>query len=63
MGFKMVFQDMRLELKELLYLVRREEQYSAAVMSGKIIPSEAAASENIRRSTRISELIHKYELV
>lgn len=61
-GFKMFFQIMRQELKELVELVRREEQYSAAVMSGKVVPTEGAVAENTRRAMRISELIQKYEL-
>ncbi len=39
-GFKMFFQIMRQEL------VRREEQYSAAVMSGKVVTTEGAAAKN-----------------
>lgn len=34
-GFKMFFQIMRQELKDLVDLVRREEQYSAAAENGE----------------------------
>lgn len=58
----MLFDDMRGELKELMDLVRRDEQYSAAVMSGKVVPSANAMAEHSRRATRIAELTDRYGL-
>lgn len=56
----MIFDDMRRELKELLDLVRRDEQYSAAVMSGKVVPSAEAQAEHARRATRIADITDRY---
>ena len=58
----MVFDDIRRDLKELVELVRRDEQYSAAVMSGKLIPSDEAAALHTQRAWRISELTDQYGL-
>ena len=58
----MVFDDMRRDLNELLELVRRDEQYSAAVMSGKLVPSNEAAALHTQRALRISELTNRYGL-
>lgn len=58
----MIFDDMRRELKELLDLARRDEQYSAAVMSGKVVPSAEAMAEHSLRAVRIAELTDRYGL-
>ncbi len=59
----MVFDDMRRDLKELMDLVRRDEQYSAAVMSGKVVPSIEAAAAHTQRALRVSELTNQYGLL
>jgi len=58
----MIFDDMRREVKELLALVRKDEQYCAAVMSGEVDPSAEAVAEHVRRATRIAELTDHYGL-
>ena len=58
----MVFDDMRRDLKELIELVRRDEQYCAAVMSGKVVPGDEAATMHTQRASRISELTNQYGL-
>ena len=58
----MVFDELRVELQELLDLVRRDEQYSAAVMSGKVQPSADAVANHVCRAKRIAELTDRYGL-
>ena len=58
----MIFDDMRRDLKELLALVRRDEQYSAAVMSGSVVPSLETKADHSRRAARIAELTDYYGL-
>lgn len=58
----MIFDDMRSELKELLGLIRLDEQYCGQVMSGKVVPSTEARAEHSRRAMRIVELTDRYGL-
>lgn len=51
----MIFDDMRQELRELLKLVRLDEQYCAAVMSGKVVPDEGMKGTHADRAHRIHE--------
>lgn len=58
----MVFDEMRRELKELLSLVRQDEQYCAAVMSGQVHASDESGRQQAIRATRIAELTDRYGL-
>lgn len=58
----MLFDEMRRELKELLSLVRKDEQYCAAVMSGQLLATDQAAVEHTKRAMRIAELSDRYGL-
>ena len=58
----MIFDDMRLELKELLALVRQDQQYCAAVMSGKVEATGDTHAQHTIRASRIAELSDRYGL-
>jgi hypothetical protein len=58
----MVFDDIRRDLKELIGLVRKSEQYNAAVFNGHVSPTEQMATEDQQRSERIVEIQDKYGL-
>jgi hypothetical protein len=58
----MVFDQLRNEIKELLALVRLDEQYCAAVTSGAVVPDAKTVEDHARRSARIAELSSRYGL-
>lgn len=58
----MVFDDVRKDLKELLELVRKAEQYSTSIGNGTLIPDQATNQIHQDRAIRIDELIRKYGL-
>lgn len=58
----MIYDDMR-ELVKLVKLVRQDEQYCAAVMSGKVEPDDALKDQHAQRAERITELSARYGLL
>ena len=57
----MIFDDMR-RVNELLALVRLDEQYCSAVMSGQLKASDQTNAQHNLRATRIAELTDRYGL-
>jgi hypothetical protein len=53
---------MRHDLKELVKLVRLDEQYTAAVAHGALQADEATSRAHQQRAIRIDELSRKYGL-
>lgn len=56
----MIYDEMRAELKELLALVRLEEQYTAAVGNGLVQADQESSRLHQQRAVRIDELSRKY---
>ena len=59
----MIYDQMRSELRELVQLVRLDEQYCAAVMTNQLIPDNSMSSQHVQRAARIVELSARYGLV
>jgi len=51
-----IYDEMRVQLQELLDLVRRDEQYTAAVAHGAIQADQGSAQAHQQRAMRIVEL-------
>ncbi len=56
-----IYDEMRAEIKELLVLVRKSEQYTAAVAHGVFLPDKKSNRQHEQRVVRIDELSRKYE--
>ena len=55
----MIFDEMRSDLKELVQLVRLDEQYCAGINAGAV-PTESAKADHARRAFRIAELSKQF---
>lgn len=57
-----IFDEMREQLQELLYLVKQDEQYTAAVAYGAFKAEEGSAQAHRKRVLRIVELKRNFGL-
>jgi len=51
---------MREDIKELIALVRKDEQYNAAIAAGSVKPSQETSRDHEKRALRIDDLTRKY---
>lgn len=58
-----IYDDMQADLKELVKLVRLDEQYTAAVGHGLLLPDQESNRTHQMRAARIDELSRKYGLL
>lgn len=58
-----IYDDMKVDLKELVALVRLDEQYTAAVGHGLLMPDQESNRTHHQRAMRIDELSRKYGLM
>lgn len=57
-----LYDEMRVELQELVDLVQQDERYASAVAHGAIHADQETAETQRRRATRIVELKRRYGL-
>lgn len=57
-----IYDEMRVQLQELVDLVKQDEQYAAAVASGSIKADRDIAEVHRQRATRIVELKRHFGL-
>lgn len=56
----MIYDEMREDIKELIALVRKDEQYNAAIAAGSVKPSQETSRDHENRALRIDDLTRKY---
>lgn len=55
-----IYDEMRLQLQELLDLVKKDEQYAAAIVHGVLQADRTTAEAHRKRAIRITELKRRF---
>ncbi|MFL1481412.1 hypothetical protein [Pseudomonas grimontii] len=56
----MIYDEMREDIKELIALVRSDEQYNAAIAAGSVKPNQETSRDHEKRALRIDDLTRKH---
>ncbi|WP_109514207.1 hypothetical protein [Pseudomonas ovata] len=57
-----IYDEMKIQLQELVDLIKQDEQYSAAVAYGVVVADQNTSKSHQLRAIRIVELKRKYGL-